>query len=198
MLNVYYGNIRLLENPQVFDQWLKKMSNQRREKVLRCKCKEDKKRSLLAGILLYLGLENTSYKDTHFYSISHSGDYVTCVVSDRAVGIDIENKFRSVFRKGKENQLDKIASKCLTMEEKLRFDALKEDKKKDLFLQLWTKKESYSKAIGLGLGIDFATIDTEKMEQLYWSDWLEEGYFCSLYVENGEFSDMKIQEIRTL
>ena len=65
-------------------------------------------------------------------------------------------------------------------------------------MQLWTKKESYSKAIRLGLGIDFATIDTEKMEQLYWSDWLEEGYFCSLYVENGEFSDMKIQEIRTL
>ena len=48
------------------------------------------------------------------------------------------------------------------------------------------------------LGIDFSTIDTEKMDGLYWSDWLEEGYYCSLYVEDGVFSDLKLQEIITL
>ena len=198
MLEVYYGHIQLLENQRVFDKWLEKMNLQRREKVLRCKNEEDQRRSLLAGILLYLGVKNNQNKEEIFYSISHSGDYVTCVISNRKVGIDIENKFRSVFSEEKGGQLEKITKKCLTFGEKIHFEICDDHKKSDLFLQYWTRKESYSKAIGKGLGIDFSTIDTEKMDDLYWSDWLKEGYYCSLYVENGKFSDLKIQEIDTL
>ena len=198
MLKVYYGHIQLVKNKQVFDKWLKKMDNNRREKVLRCKNEVDQQRSLLAGILLQYGLGNDRFAKQVFYSISHSGNYVMCVLSDRRVGIDIENKFRSVFSEAKEEQLRKIAKKCLTMGEEIRFETCDEDKKVDLMLHYWTRKESYSKAIGMGLGIDFSTIDTEKKDALYWSDWLEEGYYCSLYVENGVFSDLKLQEIVTL
>ena len=198
MLKVYYGHIQLVQDQQVFDKWLKKMDSNRRDKVLRCKNEVDKQRSLLAGILLQYGLENDRFAKQVFYSISHSGNYVMCVLSDRRVGIDIENKFRSVFSEAKEEQLSKIAKKCLTMGEEIRFETCDENKKVDLMLHYWTRKESYSKAIGKGLGIDFSTIDTEKKDALYWSDWLEEGYYCSLYVENGVFSDLKLQEIVTL
>lgn len=198
MLKVYYGHIQLIKDQQVFDKWLKKMDSNRRDKVLRCKNEVDKQRSLLAGILLQFGLENDRFAKQVFYSISHSGNYVMCVLADRRVGIDIENKFRSVFSEAKEEQLSKIAKKCLTMGEEIRFETCDEDKKVDLMLHYWTRKESYSKAIGKGLGIDFSTIDTEKMDALFWSDWLEEGYYCSLYVENGDFSDLKLQEIVTL
>lgn len=198
MLKVYYGHIQLVSNPLVFESWLKKMDNQRREKVLRCKNDADKKRSLLAGILLHFGVENDRNEGQIFYSISHSGNYVICVLSDRRVGIDIENKLRSIFSEGKETQLDKIAHKCLNFGETIRYETCEEHKKRDLLLHFWTRKESYSKAIGKGLGIDFSTIDTEKMDGLYWSDWLEEGYYCSLYVEDGVFSDLKLQEIITL
>jgi len=198
MLKVYYGHIQLIKDQQVFDKWLKKMDSNRRDKVLRCKNEVDKQRSLLAGILLQFGLENDRFAKQVFYSISHSGNYVMCVLADRRVGIDIENKFRSVFSEAKQEQLSKIAKKCLTMGEEIRFETCDEDKKVDLMLHYWTRKESYSKAIGEGLGIDFSTIDTEKMDALFWSDWLEEGYYCSLYVENGVFSDLKLQEIVTL
>ena len=198
MLKVYYGHIQLLNNPQMFERWLKKMDAKRREKVLRCKNEDDKKRSLLAGILLHFGVENDRTEGQIFYSISHSGNYVVCALSDRRVGIDIENKLRSIFSDGKETQLEKIANKCLNFGETIHFETCDEHKKADLLLHYWTRKESYSKAIGKGLGVDFATIDTEKMDALYWSDWLEEGYYCSLYVENGEFSDLRLQEIVTL
>lgn len=198
MLKIYYGNIQLVKNQNIFDKWLKKMDDKRREKVLRCKNEEDKYRSLLAGILLHFGVENDSQEKQIFFSISHSGDYVTCVLSDRKVGIDIENIFRSVFSAGKEAQRNRIAEKCLTFGERIYFENSEEEEKSELLLKYWTKKESYSKALGIGLGMDFATIDTEKMDDLYWSDWLEEGYFCSLYVENGVFSDLRLQEIITL
>lgn len=198
MLKIYYGHIQLVRDPLVFDKWLKKMNNDRQEKILRCKGEFDKRRSLLAGILLNYGLENNRFAKQVFYSISHSGNYVICVLSDRRVGIDIENKFRSVFSESKEEQLDKIAGKCLTMGEEIHFQSCEPFEKAEMLMNYWTKKESYSKALGKGLAMDFAKIDTEAMDALFWSGWLEEGYFCSLYVEDGIFNDMKIQEIVTL
>lgn len=198
MLDVYYGHIHLIENQSVFDMWLDKMDDQRRGKVLRGKNESDQRRSLLAGILCYLAVEKDGKEKPFFYSISHSGDYVTCVISDRKVGIDIENDARTIFSKDKEKHRDSIGNKCLNQKEKLHFQICAENKKTELFLKYWTRKESYSKAIGKGLGIDFATIDTESMEALYWSDWLVEGYYCSLYVEDGRFSDLKLQEVSTI
>ena len=198
MLKMYYADIRLIKDQQVFDRWLEKMNTERKEKVSRCRNEVDKQRSLLAGILLQTGLEKERFAKQVFFSISHSGNYVVCVLSDRRVGVDIENKFRSVFSDPKAGQLDKIAKTCLTMGEEIHFHSCDEDDKVDMLMNYWTKKESYSKALGRGLAMDFSKIDTEKMEDLYWSGWLEEGYFCSLYVEDGDFSDLKLQEIVTL
>lgn len=198
MLKIYYGHIQLVRDPLVFDKWFEKMNSERQEKVLRCKKEFDKRRSLLAGILLNYGLENNRFAKQVFYSISHSGNYVICVLSDRRVGIDIENKFRSVFAESKEDKLDRIAQKCLTMGEEIHFKSCETYEKAEMLINFWTKKESYSKALGKGLAMDFSKIDTEEMEGLFWSGWLEEGYFCSLYVENGIFNDLKIQEIVTL
>jgi len=198
MLKIYYGHIQLVRDPLVFDKWFEKMNSERQEKVLRCKSEFDKRRSLLAGILLNYGLKNNRFAKQIFYSISHSGNYVICVLSDRRVGIDIENKFRSVFSESKEEQLDKIAKKCLTMGEEIHFQSCEDYEKAEMLMNYWTKKESYSKSLGKGLAMDFSKIDTEAMDALFWSGWLEEGYFCSLYVEDGIFNDMKIQEIVTL
>lgn len=198
MLKLYYGHIQLVKDPLVFEKWFNQMNSERKEKVLRCRNEVDKQRSLLAGILLQYGLKQDRFAKQVFYSISHSGNYVICVLSDRRVGIDIENKFRSAFSEAKIERLEKIAKKCLTMGEEIRFFNCDDEEKADTLIRFWTRKESYSKALGIGLAMDFSQIDTEKMDELYWSDWLEEGYFCSLYVENGVFADMKLQEIVTL
>lgn len=198
MLKLYYGHIQLVKDQKVFEKWFEKMNSERKEKVLRCRNDVDKQRSLLAGILLNFGLEKDRFAKQIFYSISHSGNYVICVLSDRRVGVDIENKFRSVFSEAKTEQLDRIAKKCLTMGEEIHFQSCEDDEKVDMLMNFWTRKESYSKALGKGLTMDFSKIDTEKMDALFWSGWLEEGYFCSLYVEDGNFNDMKLQEIVTL
>jgi len=198
MLKIYYGHIQLVRDPLVFDKWFEKMNSQRKEKILRCQNDVDKQRSLLAGILLNFGVENNRDEKQIFYSISHSGNYVICALADRRVGVDIENKFRSIFSEAKTEQLDKIAKKCFTMGEEIYYLSADEEDKADIMLQFWTRKESYSKAVGKGLGLDFSMIDTQKKDALYWSGWLEEGYYCSLYVENGLFGDMKLQEIVSL
>ena len=97
MLKLYYGHIQLVKDPLVFEKWFNQMNSERKEKVLRCRNEVDKQRSLLAGILLQYGLKQDRFAKQVFYSISHSGNYVICVLSDRRVGIDIENKFRSAF-----------------------------------------------------------------------------------------------------
>jgi len=195
MLKIYYAHIRLLKVQWVFDYWYKKMDAQRQEKIRRCQHEVDKQRSLLAGVLLKMGLEKDKSAEQIFYSISHSGNYVVCVLSDRRVGIDIENKFRSVFSESKEEKMDRIAQKCLTMGEEIRYRSCEDEDRVDMLMNFWTRKESYSKAMGKGLALDFSKIDTEEMDKLYWSGWLEDGYFCSLYVEDGNFTDMKLQEI---
>ncbi|MBQ3559614.1 MAG: 4'-phosphopantetheinyl transferase superfamily protein [Agathobacter sp.] len=198
MLKLYYGHIKLVKEQEQFDKWFEKMDSQRKEKIQRCKNEVDKQRSLLAGVLFHFGLENNRDEKQIFYSISHSGNYVICVLADRVVGVDIENKLRSVFSDAKLERLDKIAGKCLTMGESISYLSAEDEEKVEMMLQFWTRKESYSKAIGKGLGIDFSSIDTQKKDALYWSGWLEEGYYCSLYVENGFFGDLKLQEIISL
>ena len=84
MLKIYYGHIQLVKDQRVFDKWFEKMNSQRKEKILRCQNDVDKQRSLLAGILLNFGLEKDRFAKQVFYSISHSGNYVICVLSNLA------------------------------------------------------------------------------------------------------------------
>ena len=71
------------------------------------------------------------------FSISHSGDYVACAVCEREIGLDIQ-----IHR-----ECDmKLAKRYFTSEE---YEYLKLNP--DSFTEIWTKKESYLKAIGTGL-----------------------------------------------
>ncbi len=211
MVRLYYGNINLVKEPEVFDRFFKKMNTQRRNKILRCKNDEDKYRSLLAGILLKYGLEQLglSYDSLMFseglhgkpfienqeaihFSISHSGDYVVCVISDSNVGIDIENSKR-LLMKQRNASLDKVAKRSFTVEEYALYES--SDDKLEMFLKLWTRKESYSKAKGMGLAIDFSKTNVMS-EKNIWSDWLLEGYYISVYLDGGlqEITQEKITE----
>ena len=118
-----------------------------------------------------------------------------CAISDRRVGVDIENRFRNIFSEHRKEKMDKVAKKCLTAGELREYVSTEKEKKADVLLSYWTRKESYSKAMGKGLALNFATIDTQEMDGFFWSDWLKEGYFCSLYVEDGAFCDKTLQEI---
>lgn len=83
--------------------------------------------------------------DLFFFSLSHSGDYVACVISDKPCGIDIEQH--------KNKPYHKLIPKICTEKEALEIHSIED------FYHFWTTKESLSKAIGLGLSLDFRQIE---------------------------------------
>lgn len=213
MLKVYYANICLLKEKAVFHTIFEKVNIQRREKVLRCKNETDKLRSLMSGYLLRVALEREgmAYEDMLFsvekngkpvidtkpsvhFSLSHAGDYAVCVISDQNVGVDIETKIKSFF--SQEERLKSIAQKILTKEESEQFAHAAKEVKVELFLQFWTRKESYSKADGRGLGIGLEQVFTQTKE--FYSQWLDKDTYLSIYAADAKFEDLQIKEICAL
>lgn len=127
--------------------------NKRRIALMR---PQDKRRTLAGLILLRKKIAETyditEYEFTYnengkpllpfcFFSISHSGDYVVCSVSDTPVGVDTEVirdiPFRNDYR-------------LFTLEEIVYVN--ESEKEHNIrFFEVWTKKEAYIKANGLKL-----------------------------------------------
>ena len=137
---------------------------ERWEKVLRIRPLEDKKRSLLAGKLLYqmckeYGIENPVYGAIEngkpmlishpqiAFNLSHSGEFVVLAYTEKAetIGVDIQ-QIRSVS--------DGVKKRILHEKEFLLLDREKE--MENIFLnRIWAIKESYVKMTGEGLSHDF-------------------------------------------
>lgn len=215
MLKLYYANISLIENQEIFGHLLEKMNKQRREKILRCKNEKDKLRSLMTGYVLRLALEEEGFeydllkfsknqkgkpilncKPELFFSLSHAGDYGVCVISNRLVGVDIETTEKSVFKSTNEKKQLSLAKRTLTQEELDDFVGCVREQQIEQLLNCWTRKESFSKAVGLGLGMDFREISTNSNH--FWTKWIQPDNCLSLYVEDGSFEDLQIREITSL
>lgn len=143
------------------------ISIERRNKAERFSFVDDKKRCILAEVLLNKALKcfdinkyelvynenNKPYiKDANIYfNISHSGDYVVVIAADTEVGIDIQ----------KINGLKlNVAQKCFHENEYKNIINEKDiSKQTDLFYEYWTKKEAYTKALGKGLAIPLNSFD---------------------------------------
>ena len=76
-------------------------------------------------------------RDDAFFSLSHSGNWVFCAVSDKEVGLDAQAL--TPYREA-------VAARCFTAEERAWIDG--NDKR---FTDLWTMKEAYLKFTGFGL-----------------------------------------------
>ena len=74
-----------------------------------------------------------------FFNISHSSNYVACVIGNRPVGIDIEKA-----RKGRQN----LAKRFFDVSEA---EWIKECDSDQRFFRIWTLKEAYGKATGQGV-----------------------------------------------
>lgn len=149
-----------------FNNLLSEVKKYRQEKIQKLTLKESKLLSLGVELLIkkacldfgidYENLEivfNESGKpyfknSKYFFNTAHSGKYVICVISDKEVGIDIEeiNDFK-----------EKVAERMFTKREQQYIEICPD--KEDMFYRLWTLKESYSKCIGKGLNVPFNSIE---------------------------------------
>ena len=86
------------------------------------------------------------------FSVSHAGDFsVIAVTSDATIGIDAE--------KVDADRIKHLPTECFTQNEQRHLDQLTEDTRHIDFYRLWTLKEAYSKALGLGFSAEFDKIE---------------------------------------
>lgn len=142
-------------------KWYKYLSDKRIEKVERLKKTKQKAQSIGAELLLRHAvgqitgnISNVKWDtdengklyltecDGIYVNLSHSGDYAVCAVSDVPVGADIQHCRECDM---------KMANRFFTAEEAEFIN--KSTDKNSAFFEIWTKKESFVKAIGKGLAI---------------------------------------------
>lgn len=167
------------------------VSAYRYEKALKYKNAKDGLLSVGAELLLYkfLGRRPSYTVDAYgkpvgecvHFNFSHSGDIVVCAVSENPAGADVE-KIRDI-------NLD-IAKKkfCESEYENIISSA----NSRDSFFEYWVKKESYVKALGMGLRIPLNEFDTDKIEDWKFTLCDVEGYkICVCATEKAEFEKIK-------
>lgn len=162
------GNIRIfaadISDLDITEIDISKLSQYRAGKIKSISNEKTKRESLGAELVLNYGVKKcfdvdapvnyradergkTYFMDIDaFFSLSHSGDYAVCAVSDKAVGVDIQ-KIKPVNMR--------LAERFFTADE---LAAVKENPIEQ-FNRIWARKEAVSKAVGDGIQIGFVGID---------------------------------------
>lgn len=170
-MRVLITNISPLRDAALYEELLRYVPAERQEKIARCGKQEDRRRSLGAGLLLEYGLRSlgcsllplvpgteTVYlvRGAHgkpelsggagvHFNLSHAGDYAAAVFDEGEVGIDVEQVRRVNVN---------VMRRQFTAEENAYLRS-----EPDAFLRLWTRKESYCKAVGEGLHLPLSSFD---------------------------------------
>lgn len=103
-----------------------------------------------------------------FFSVSHSGEHLVCLVSEKPVGVDIQSERRA--------DVTKISRRYFTQEECRYVD----ETGSEGFFLLWTRKEAYCKYTGRGLEEIIKGTPVLNREDVEFFDFqLEKGLYCS-------------------
>ncbi len=87
------------------------------------------------------------------FNLSHAAGCVVCAVAAGArVGVDVE----PIARAG---DINEVSARVFSERERRRLKDLMSCGVADAPVRLWTVKEAYAKALGLGLGLDFRTLE---------------------------------------
>ncbi|MGN0403012.1 MAG: 4'-phosphopantetheinyl transferase family protein [Acetatifactor sp.] len=117
------------------------------------------------------------------FSISHSGRFVLCAVSEREIGADIQ-------RMEDRTRVRRLAERFFAEDEKQFLAGCeREEELKRRFYELWTKKEALGKLTGEGI---FTNKTTQPVRERRDLDWLEvpapEGYVISVCRHKQRFT----------
>lgn len=203
-MEIYYADIGLLREEDVFLEKLKEIPEARRERLQHYRKAEDRKRSLLAGLLLEYGLNergltllsdrrqyrSVALQETEggkpcisgetgvFFNLSHSGNYAAAVFDEQTVGIDMEQLERADAGR-------KIAYRFFMQEEAEYLAGVKAEREAEYaFTRLWTRKESYLKATGFGMRLPmntFSVLGDETVKRELSGSECKTGYFLKTW-----------------
>lgn len=212
MIKVYAINI----SPKVMEpigEKLQEVGLNTRLQISKFRRHEDRVRKLYGELMIrkiikeYLGVENFEIQlnrnkygkpfledySNFNYNISHSGDWVVCATSDKAIGIDVEQStdinLEIVNRFFSKEEVQYLSSRDITQQ-------------KEEFFEFWTLKESYIKQIGMGFSINFKDFSIIKKrnewrvmskrykENVFFKQYnLERGYKVAVCAEEDGFPE---------
>ena len=164
MIHVYIADVRSLPDPKDNPEIMECLTDERKNKILRYVQAKDRKQSLGASLLLKKILEqhgcdisNITYGSygkpelsNIYFNLSHSYDYVVCIVGDKPVGCDIE-------KIGKVRE--RIAEYFFAENEVIYLNTFEGKERMHEFYRVWTMKESYLKMTGEGLAYGLKQVE---------------------------------------
>lgn len=160
---LYIASVDALADQARFDCLARSIPAARREKLSALKNDGARRLSLGVSLLLARALADAgldagpiavseygkpwfpALPDFHF-SLSHSGNMALCAVSPQPVGCDVEVPRRYDAQ---------IARRFFHPAERAWLFSRPESEQRDAFFRIWTCKESFVKALGLGLALPF-------------------------------------------
>lgn len=152
-------------SPAVFNRLLNESSLERQKKAQRFVKYEDAARSLIGerlareAIARHTGMsvfdirfaENKygkphviGWRESLYFNVSHSGEWIVCAIDIRPVGIDVERIIPIDLQ---------IAHQFFSKQECVQLMSMPAEQRLPYFFEIWTMKESYIKADGRGLSI---------------------------------------------
>lgn len=172
----------------------------RREKALKLRSEDDRRRCLGAALLTYRAVnggvpfdhETGPFGKPYLpggpcFSISHSGKYAVCAVADAELGVDIEAPRENVAR---------LAARFFTPAEALGIAQSSDPDK--LFCEMWVKKESYLKATGTGLMGSLSSFEANDHIGEYAVRYFRhDGYHLAVCVK-GEIGELSVYDEKIL
>lgn len=193
MTDIYIADISTLD----IQTALECVSEYRREKALRINDELKRRQSLGAELLLQkaIGWDGISYcigengkpffPDSDIcFSLSHSGVYAVCAVSDCEVGVDIEAP--------RANSL-KLAKRFFTQSESEAISSCDVPDKE--FCRYWVRKEAYIKAIGKGLACPLNSFDAADRIGDYSAKSIDFGEYCIGICVKAAECDVRLHEV---
>lgn len=171
MVYTYLTNVSALPDPSDRSDLFEALPSFRQEKILRCAQVEDRKRSLGAGLLLRYALlchaisPDSIYLDNNgkpcaagvWFSLSHSGAWAVCAVSEREVGCDIEQIAPA---------RERVIRRAFCPEEIAYLNTFAGEARDRIFFRLWTMKESYFKMTGEGIRVGLSRVALQLDERV--------------------------------
>ena len=175
---------------QLYEKLYAQATRSRKEKADGYLRQDDRLRCVTADALLRAALGSDDYeteigpsgkpcvkdRQDFFYNISHSGRYVVIAWGNTEVGVDVQQEGKA--------KVEALAKRYFSADEQAY---VQEDPQR--FYEVWTKKESYVKYTGQGLGQDLSAFSTLTPEEgIHYFHWvLEGGYHLCLCTKDPEY-----------
>lgn len=217
MVEVYSINIQTPISNAEYSNCLRIVSEEKRIQIDRFLSSQDAKRSLFGELLIRylvstkLDIRNSNIfieKDkfgkpflkinkSFYFNISHSGDWVVCAISEKMIGIDVE-QIQTIDLT--------IAKQCFSQKEYNDIEEKTSEERLEAFYTYWTLKESYIKLLGKGFFLPLNSFKFIKESDSYVLDEDNNGFkFFSTRYKNeymlaiackDNIKSLKIQELK--